>query len=224
MKILIDSADINEITTLYKKFHFDGVTTNPKILSQVDGEPLEILKVIRKNIPEDSELHVQVVSSTQKDMILEVEHILKILGEDTYIKIPVCEEGYAVIRYLSSIGVKVTATAIFSEAQALMAAHEGANYVAPYIHRINNKGYNGVETALEIQKGLTVQGYKTELLAAAFESVKQVMEIVKNGAGSVTVSPELLKEMILNSMTEDAVADFYCNFNQKFNRKNMLGI
>lgn len=223
MKILIDSADINEITALYKKFHFDGVTTNPKLLSRVDGNPLEILKEIRKNIPEDSELHVQVVSSTKEEMILEAEYILKNLGENTCIKIPVCEEGYSVIRYLSSLGVQVTATAIFSEAQALMAAHEGASFVAPYIHRINNKGYKGVETALEIQKGLIEQGCKTELLAAAFESVQQVIKIIKSGAGSVTVSPELLKEMLFNAMTADAITDFYCDFSKKFNQKNMLG-
>lgn len=223
MKILIDSADISIIRSLYEVFNFDGVTTNPKLLARIDGNPFGILKQIRREIPEEAELHVQVVSSEKDEMLREAKQILDLIGRDTHIKIPVCRAGYSVIRELASEGVKITATAIYNEAQAAMALHEGAFSVAPYIHRINNKGYCGVTTALQIQKLITVHGCKAELLAAAFESTGQVMEVMAGGADSVTVAPELLTEMVSNIMTEDAVKDFYRDFNQQFKQANMRG-
>ncbi|MEG7531403.1 MAG: transaldolase family protein [Hungatella sp.] len=126
------------------------------------------------------------------------------------------------MRELSSRGVKVTATAIFNDAQATMAAHQGAYSVAPYIHRINNKGYKGVDTAVQIQNVLTVQHYDTEILAAAFESVGQVMEVIASGAASLTVAPDLLMEIFFNIITEDAVKDFEHDFQTQFKQKSML--
>ncbi|MEG7531404.1 MAG: transaldolase family protein [Hungatella sp.] len=77
MKILIDTADINVIKKLYTIFHFDGVTTNPKLLARIDGDPMEILKEIRRAIPNEAELHVQVVSSEKEAMLQEAEYILE---------------------------------------------------------------------------------------------------------------------------------------------------
>lgn len=223
MKILIDSADINVINKLYTIYHFDGVTTNPKLLSRIEGKPYEILGQIRKEIPKEAQLHVQVVSSEKQYMLREADYILKTLGADTHIKIPVCTDGYSVIERLSQDGIKVTATAIFNHAQALMAAHQGAYLVAPYIHRINNKGYDGVQTALQIQKLLSLHQCKTQLLAAAFENVAQIMEVLASGAESVTVTPELLMEVFSNSLTEDAVVDFRKDFSDQFKQNTMLG-
>lgn len=223
MKILIDTAEAAVIEKLYTMYQFDGVTTNPKLLSRIDGRPFDILKEIRRKIPENAELHVQVVSTEADKMIREADRILEELGEDTYIKVPVCAEGYRAIRELSKKGVKVTATAVFNQAQAILAAHEGARFVAPYIHRINNRCYGGLETALEIQKLLTAQQYNTELLAAAFENTAQVAQVLASGAGCVTVAPDLLMEMMVNSLTEEAVKDFYNDFSRQFKQENMLG-
>ena len=221
MKILIDTADIKTIEDLYKIYRFDGVTTNPNLLSRIDGDPMEILKSIKSTIPEGAELHVQVISSTKEEMLHEAELILEELGRETHIKIPVCTEGYSAIKELSERGVNVTATAIFNNAQALMAAHSGATYVAPYIHRINNKSYDGVGTALSIQELLITQQLSTNLLAAAFESVGQVMEVLSSGANSVTVAPDILREVFDNIMTEEAVVDFRQNFQGKFGKESM---
>ncbi|WP_215700712.1 transaldolase family protein [Clostridium sp. MCC353] len=222
MKILIDTADITVIKQLYTLYHFDGVTTNPTLLSKIEGRPLDILKEIREAIPEEAQLHAEVISDRSDVMVKEAYHILDVAGGNTYIKIPVCTEGYRAIRILSENGVKVTATAIFNQAQAALAAHEGAVFAAPYIHRINNKGYDGVGTALEIQKLLTAQQCKTGLLAAAFENVAQVAKVLESGAKALTVTPDILMEMIENSLTEGAVKNFYSDFSQHFQQENML--
>lgn len=223
MKVLIDTADVAIIKKLYQIYPFDGVTTNPKLLSQIDGNPVDILKNIRREIPENSELHVQVVSYKATDMIKEAKFILKEIGKETHIKVPVSLEGYKVINELAKQGIKVTATAIYNQAQAIMAAHAGAAAVAPYIHRINNKCYGGVAVATEIQKLLSVHQFKTELLAAAFENTDQVTRVLADGAESVTVAPDLLMEIMRNSLTEEAVLNFNDDFSRHFNRKNMLG-
>lgn len=222
MKILIDTADVVRIRRLYGIAHFDGVTTNPRLLSQISGRPYEILEEIREALPKEAELHVQVVSGKREQMLLEAEDILERLGKDTHIKIPVCAEGYPVIRELAFRGISVTATAIYNGAQAAMAAQQGAAAVAPYIHRICNRGYDGVQTALEIQRLLTTQALKTELLAAAFENTSQVMTLLSGGVASVTVNPELLTEVCSNSMTEEAVVDFYQGFQKKFGQESMM--
>lgn len=222
MKLFIDTADAAWIRKLYGIFHFDGVTTNPKLLSQISGEPYEILEEIRKVLPKEAELHVQVVSRKRDQMLREAQEILERLGKGTHIKIPVCGEGYYVIRELASRGISVTATAIYNGTQAAMAARQGALAVAPYIHRIYNKGYDGIKTALEIQMMLKAQGLKTQLLAAAFENTAQVMTLLTSGAASVTVSPELLMEVFSNSMTEEAVEDFQQVFQKEFGRGAMM--
>lgn len=222
MKLLIDTANIAEIKALYQIFRFDGVTTNPKLLSRMDGDPIGLLKEIRREIPKDAQLHVQVVSLKADDMIKEADYILEQVGGDTCIKVPVSGEGFKAIRILANRGIKVTATAVFNQAQALLAAHEGASFAAPYIHRINNKGYGGVDTALEIHRALKAQQFDTELLAAAFENTDQVSKILAGGAQSVTVAPDILKEMLVNSMTEDAVKDFYHEFSQHFHQESLL--
>jgi len=99
MKIFIDTGDVAVIKQLYKKYRFDGVTTNPRLLARIQGKPIEILQEIRRAIPTEAELHVQVVSLQAEEMIKEAEHILKVLGSDVHIKVPVSEQGYRVIRF-----------------------------------------------------------------------------------------------------------------------------
>ena len=222
MKIFIDTGDVAVIKQLYMKYRFDGVTTNPRLLARIQGKPIEILQEIRRAIPTEAELHVQVVSLQAEEMIKEAEHILKVLGSDVHIKVPVSEQGYRVIRHLAEKKVSVTATTIFQPMQALLAAESGATSVAPYVRQISNKSSDGVVVAKEIQRLLDVNGYQTELLAAAFESVHQVAEIAGFGAKSVTVAPEILMEMLINSFTENAVKGFYEEFKSSFNQENML--
>lgn len=222
MKIFIDTADVKIIKEFYKKYQFDGVTTNPRLLSRICGRPMDILKDIKKTIPEESELHVQVVSLNANQMIKEAEYILRELGTNIHIKVPVSEEGYSVIRHLAQRGISVTATTIFHPIQALLASQHGATSVAPYVRQISNKCHDGVEVAKEIQKLIIANGYKTELLAAAFDSVNQVTEIAKIGSKSITVSPDILLEMMQNSNTEGTVKKFQEEFRQSFRQDSLL--
>ncbi len=121
MKLIIDNANIDNIRSMYEFFPMDGVTCNPTILAKEKRNPYDVLKEIRDFI-EDGELHVQVVSEDSDTMVEEAYRISKELGKDTYIKIPTNKEGLRAIRSLAASGFHVTATAIYTQMQAFLAA------------------------------------------------------------------------------------------------------
>ncbi|WP_250672852.1 fructose-6-phosphate aldolase [Paraclostridium ghonii] len=212
MKFIIDDANIELIKNIYDYFPVDGVTSNPTILAKTGKNPFEVLKEIREFIGKDAELHVQVISKKAEDMLEEAECILKELGDNTFIKVPVTREGLKAIKSLKTKGVNVTATAIYTSMQAYLAGKLGADYVAPYINRIENLGFDGVEVAKEIHDIFKKNGLKCEVLGASFKNSKQVLELAKYGVGASTVSPDVIEGLIKNDAVNCAVDVFIKDF------------
>ncbi len=211
MKLIIDNANIDDIRSMYEFFPMDGVTCNPTILAKEKRNPYDVLKEIRDFI-EDGELHVQVVSEDSDTMVEEAYRILKELGNNTYIKIPTNKEGLRAIRILAAAGIHVTATAIYTQMQAFLAAKAGASYVAPYINRIDNLGSDGVRTAREIHDMFRNYGFKTEVLAASFKNSRQVITLCEYGIGATTISPDVLDLLIKNDSVVAALHTFRDDF------------
>ena len=142
----------------------------------------------------------------------EAYKIRKELGDDTYIKIPTTKEGLKAIRILAAAGIHVTATAIYTQMQAFLAAKSGALYVAPYINRIDNLGSDGVRTAKEIHDMFRNYGFKTEVLAASFKNSRQVITLCEYGIGATTISPDVLDLLIKNDSVTAALNVFRSDF------------
>lgn len=212
MFTLIDSADIDAIKRIYDFFPIDGVTTNPSILKKANANPMERLKEIRSFMPHGAQLHVQTVSMTAPEIIAEAEHILKELGENTYIKIPVFDQGIKAMKRLHRMGVNITATAIYTPMQAFIAAKAGAAFVAPYVNRLDNVGFDGVEIARQINDILKRHNMDTAVLAASFKNTQQVLNLCEYGIGAITASPSVLEHLINHQMTESAIDDFRSDF------------
>lgn len=223
MKLIIDDANIEKIKEVYDYFPVDGVTTNPSILAKSGRNPYEVLKEIREFIGEKADLHVQVVSTKADDMVEEAMKIREVLGDNTYIKVPSVKEGFKAMKALKEQGVRITATAIYSPMQAFLAAKCGADYAAPYINRIDNLGYNGVETAKKIHEIFKNNGFKTEVLAASFKNSNQVLELAHFGVGASTCSCDVIETFVKDKNVDMAIGAFIEDFESiAGNDKTML--
>ena len=147
MKLIIDDAHIDLIKKIYEYYPVDGVTTNPSILAKSGRQPFEVLKEIRSFIGEEAELHVQVVAKDADGMVDDAHRIVKELGANTYVKVPSIPEGFKAMKALAKENINITATAIYTPMQAYLAAKCGASYAAPYVNRIDNMGFNGIQVA-----------------------------------------------------------------------------
>lgn len=214
MLILIDDAHLDQIERLYEKYPYDGVTTNPTILKRAGNSPMEQLKAIRKAIPASSQLHAQVLSTESDQIIKEAHHMLSQLGEKTFIKIPVSREGLKAISVLAKEGVSITATAIYGPLQGFLAAKAGAKYVAPYVNRLNNLCYDGLQVAKDIHTMLKLHSLDCDVVGASFKNSQQVFELCKFGIGSVTAAPDVLDALLDNGITDNAIAAFAQDFEE----------
>ncbi len=212
MKILIDDANIENIKRIYNEYPMDGVTTNPSILAKGGRNPYEVLRQIRAFIGNKAELHVQVISDTTEGMVEEGRKIASVLGMNTFIKIPTVPAGLKAMRILSSEGFHVTATTIYTPMQAFLAAKAGADYAAPYLNRIDNQGYDGVEVTTQIQDIFNRTGMKTKILAASFKNTLQVQELCVYGVGAVTMTPDVIGNLIKNASVTSALEVFTEDF------------
>ena len=212
MRLLIDDAHIELIDKAYEFHPIDGVTTNPTILSKIGGNPFDTLKEIRKVIADD-ELHVQAISRKAEDIVEEAKYIFDTLGENTYVKIPAIPEGFKAMEILNfATEILFTATAIYTPMQAYIAAKCGAAYVAPYVNRIDNMGFNGLEITKQIQNIFENNEMETEVLAASFKNSQQVLELCEYGIAAATISPDLLTAFNKNSAIDEAVETFISDF------------
>lgn len=208
MIYMLDTANIEAIRKAHDLYPLSGVTTNPTIISKEKRSFMEILMDIRNIIGEEAMLHVQVLGKTAEEMIAEAKYLKEKIGGNLYIKVPVTQQGIKAIKVLKKQGFKITATAIFTAQQALMAGVSGADFVAPYVNRIDNISGNGVEVVKNIIEQIKLYNLDTKVLAASFKNVQQVHEISIIGAQSVTVNPEIMDKMLEHPLTDWSVNEF----------------
>lgn len=207
MEYLIDSADLKKIKELNDYYPVAGVTTNPLILSRCKIDVVSAVRGIREIIG-DKMLHVQVLSEDFEGIVKDAEKLNELGGENTYIKVPVTQNGIKAIKYLSARGFNITATAIFTPQQALLAASAGAKYVAPYVNRLDNIAINGVDIVAQIHKLLAEARSECKVLAASFSNVEQIHMVSMKGIESMTIPVDLFPKMIDHPLTEKAVKEF----------------
>lgn len=223
MKLIVDHADLEQIKEMFEYFPVSGVTTNPTIITRTGKDPYEVLKSIREFIGADAELHAQVISSDAEGMMAEAKVMRETVGGNFFVKIPTTKEGLKAIKNLKKQGFQITATAVYTSIQAYLAAEAGADYVAPYLNRIDNLGYDGIQTACDIHDIFENNGYQTKVLAASFKNTQQVLELAKYGVGAATVAPDVIRNFVNNVAVDSAVDAFVKDFNATYgDGKTML--
>lgn len=212
MKLCIDDANVEKIRRIYDCYPVDGVSTNPSILAKTGRKPYEVLKEIRGIVGEDGELFVQAISLRAEGIVEEAHRIAAELGETTLTKIPCVPEGFKAMKQLKAEGLRFIGTAVYTPMQGFLAAKCGAEYVAPYVNRIDNMGFDGVQVSKDIHDAIQRSNLDSGLLAASFKNSQQVLELVKYGVKAITAAPEVIEGLVKNAAVDAAIAQFNEDF------------
>ena len=222
MIYILDTADLEAIKHANEFYPLSGVTTNPSIISKANTDFWKLVKGIRAIIGEDKILMVQTVQTKAEKIVKEALLLKKELGGKFYVKIPIGEEGLKATMELKKLGVGVLMTAIFTPAQALIAAKAGADFVAPYVNRLDNIIGDGCEVVAQIVEQFDNYGVDCKVLAASFKNAEQVHKCALYGCHAVTVSDDVLKALITHPMTDAALVGFEKDWRKVYGDKKIL--
>lgn len=215
MELILDTANIDDIKDLYTHLCVDGVTTNPTIVSKEGKVFEELIKEIDEVVGEETPIHAQVVSTKFEDMMKEALYISS-LRKNMFVKIPVTKEGLRAIKELKKQNINITATAIFTAHQGFLAAKAGADYVAPYVNRLDNISGDGVSVVSDLVNILNTYNMNTKVLAASFKNAQQVLDLMKVGVHSVTVPTDICKAIMNHPLTDWSVDQFVVDWSNAF--------
>ena len=222
MIYILDTADLGAIKHCNEFYPLAGVTTNPSIIAKAKTDFWKLVKEIRAIIGEEKMLHVQTTQTKAEKIVEEAKLLKQELGGDFYVKIPIGEEGLKATMMLKELGIGVTMTAIFTPTQALMAAKAGASFVAPYVNRLDNIIGDGVNVVAEIVNQFDLYGMDCQVLAASFKNAEQVHKCASVGCHSVTVTEDVMKNLISHPMTDAAIAGFEKDWKGVYGEKTIL--
>ncbi len=214
-ELYLDSADALQIANLNQSLPVFGVTTNPSILAKAGLGVNQVLPALAKALGGHARFHVQVVSKTAEDMLAEAIK-LHALPYDIVVKVPTTRIGLAAIKLMKAQGITVLATAIYSVQQGFFAALCGADYLAPYVNRIDAMGANGIAVVADLQKLINQQGLSTKLLPASFKNTQQVLDILQLGVASITLPVDIAEQMMSHPAVQPAVDQFSRDWQASF--------
>lgn len=209
MEFMLDTVNLAEIKKWAQILPLAGVTSNPTIIKR-EGELdfFKHLKKVRELIGPQPSLHVQVVAKDTAGMVAEAKKLQAELGGNLYIKIPVTQEGLVAIKQLKQADFKVTATAIYTTMQGLLALEAGADYLAPYYNRMENLDTDPVALIAQLASAREKSTQKGKILAASFKNASQVTKALGAGAQAVTAGSDIYAASLADPAIAKAVSDF----------------
>ncbi len=209
MKFFIDTANLAQIKEANDLGILDGVTTNPSLMAKegIRGEEniMNHYKTISDLVKGD--VSAEVISTDFDGIIAEGKKLVKI-NPNIVVKVPMIKEGVKALKWFSDNGIKTNCTLIFSAGQAILAAKAGANYVSPFIGRIDDSGWDGVALIQQIANIYAIQGFKTEILAASIRSALHIIQCAEAGANVCTCPLEPILGLLKHPLTDLGLAKF----------------
>ena len=209
MKFFIDTANLSQIREAQDLGVLDGVTTNPSLMAKegITGNS-NIIKHY-KDICEivNGDVSAEVISVDFEGMKREGEMLAK-LNPQIVVKVPMIEEGVKALKYFSDVGIKTNCTLVFSSGQALIAAKAGANYVSPFIGRLDDNSTDGLELIKEIRQIYDNFTFETEILAASIRHTMHIVNCAKIGADVITGPLSSIKGLLNHPLTDIGLKKF----------------
>jgi transaldolase len=209
MKFFIDTANLAQIKEAHDLGILDGVTTNPSLMAKEGIKSEEGVIDHYKKICElvDGDVSAEVIS-TNFDEIVEEGKKLAAIHPNIVVKVPMIKDGVKALKWFSDNGIKTNCTLVFSAGQAILAAKAGAGYVSPFIGRIDDGNWDGVELIAQIAHIYQLQGYKTEILAASIRSSLHIVNVLKLVPTFVPVPLEPILGLLKHPLTDLGLAKF----------------
>ncbi len=208
MQLYIDSANLEQIQKYTDWGFIDGVTTNPSLAAKEGVKPEELSTHLKKITDIVKGLvSIEVYSTTYDEMIAEAMKYSEI-ASNIVIKLPCTQDGLRACKTLSEKNIKTNVTLVFSPLQAMMAAKMGATLVSPFVGRVEDALFDGLDLIAQIRVIFDNYEFETKILSASFRSTKQISEVAQIGSDIATVSPDLLEKLIKHPLTDIGLEKF----------------
>lgn len=216
MKVFIDTANLDMINEINSWGILDGVTTNPSLVAKENTDtPTRVAEIAK--ILGGRPVSAEVMALDAEGMIAEGRALAKI-APNVNVKLPMCVETLKATKVLSSEGIDVNVTLIFSPLQALLAAKAGARYVSPFIGRLDDIGDRGNDMLAETVQIIKDYGYGTEVIAASIRNPMHVLDAAEMGCDIATIPYNILQLMVKHPKTDEGIAKFKADY-EKVNGK-----
>jgi transaldolase len=211
MQLFIDTANLNEIREAAALGIISGVTTNPTLLAQNgDGNVKKVIQEICALMP-DSPVSMEVVGETAEDMLKEGREFAT-WGENVYVKVPFGVEGIKAVAQFSKEEIPTNVTLVFSVNQVLLAANAGATLISSFVGRLDDIGYDGIETIRQSVELIETFGFQSLILAASIRHPLHVTQAAQAGADISTIPYKVIKQMYNHPLTESGLASFQADW------------
>jgi len=213
MRFFIDTASIDQIKEAKDLGILDGVTTNPSLMAKegITGEEninnhyIKICEIV------DGDVSAEVISTDFDGIITEGKHLSN-LAPNIVVKVPMIKEGIKAIRWFTDNGIKTNCTLVFSAGQAILAAKAGATYISPFLGRIDDINWEGMDLIREIAEIYAIQGFETEILAASIRNSKHIVQAARSGADICTCPLNSILGLLKHPLTDIGLAKFLADY------------
>lgn len=205
MKIFIDTANIKEIKEAVAQGIIDGVTTNPTLIAKENRQVTDLLKEICSLV--DGPVSAEVIGLKEEVMVNEAMELSKI-AKNIVIKIPLVRDGLKAVKILRGKGIKTNVTLCFSPSQALLAAKAGADYISPFIGRLDDISQVGMDLIRDIKQIYSNYNFKTQIIVASVRNPIHVVDAAKIGADIATVPFAVIEQLIKHPLTDIGIQRF----------------
>lgn len=207
MKLFLDCSDPELIASAFETGLIDGVTTNPSLMLKAGEDPKDVIKEISAIFPWNASVSAEVVGDTAEEMLDMAQDYLEI-GPNITIKVPCTVEGLKACRDLADDDIAVNVTLVFDTAQAILASKAGATYVSPFVGRVFDQSFDGIEVIEEIADVFATHNAKTQVLAASVREVHQVSAAFRVGADICTLPLPVFYKMYKHILTDKGLELF----------------
>lgn len=213
MKFFLDTANLEELKTGARLGIIDGVTTNPSLIAK-EGVAIED-QIRRISDIIDGDISAEVVATGSDQMLVEGRKLAKI-HKNVVVKLPLTRDGIRACSILHKEGIRLNVTLCFSAGQAILAAKAGATYVSPFVGRIDDLGWTGMDLIRDIVHIYKIHGFTTQVLAASLRTSTHVIEAAKAGAHVGTLPYKVLDSLFNHPLTDKGLDQFLKDYARVF--------